>query len=72
MILPSPRSPIGRRVSELRAACDLDRAAHSAGVEFNQHDVVVVVGAVGGERADQPLDRGATASVSAADFDWLL
>jgi hypothetical protein len=38
-------------------------------VEFNQHDVVVVVGAVGGERADRPLDRGAKASVSAADLD---
>jgi hypothetical protein len=38
-------------------------------VEFNQLDVVAVVGAVGGEHADQPLDRGSTASVSAADFD---
>jgi hypothetical protein len=42
---------------------------NSTGVEFNQHDVVVVVGAVGGEHADQPLDRGSTASVSAAAFD---
>ncbi len=36
-------------VSELRTACDLDQAAalHRGGV--HQHDVVVVVGAVGGE-----------------------
>lgn len=43
------RLAVAAGVSELRTACDLDQAAalHRGGV--HQHDVVVVVGAVGGE-----------------------